>query len=82
MGGAPPNEGREGHEGHDEEDEGHGHEGDTDEGAHEYRTALAKARTGVTPTEAMETMALTIAHRLQEFQATHRGDEPENEKAD
>ena len=42
----------------------------------------SKARTGVTPTEAMETMALTIAHRLQEFQATHRGDEPENEKAD
>ena len=37
-----------------------------DENAQEDGTALAKARTGVKPTEAMETMALTIAHRPQE----------------
>ena len=36
--------------------------------------ALAKARTRVNPTEAMQTMALTIAHRLQECNAAHRGD--------
>ena len=53
-----------------------------DEDGHEDRTALAKARTEVKPTEAMETMALTIAHRLQEFHAAHRGDGPENGKVD
>ena len=44
--------------------------------------ALAKAGTGGNPTEAMETMALTIAHRLQRFRAARRGDEPDDEKAD
>ena len=35
----------------------------------EDRAALAKAGTGANPTKAMETMALTIVHRLQEFHA-------------
>ena len=53
-----------------------------DEDAQEDRMELAKARTGVNPTAAMETMALTIAHRLQEFNGAHRGDEPKNGKGD
>ena len=40
--------------------------------------ALAKSRTRVKPTEAMKTMALTIAHRLQERNAAHGGDRPKN----
>lgn len=54
-------------------------EGDDEQ---EDRAALAKAGTGANPTEAMETMALTIAQRLQRFRAARRGDEPENGKAD
>ena len=53
-----------------------------DEDTREDRMALAKARTRVNPTEAMTTMALTIAHRLQECNAAHRGDKPKNEKVD
>ena len=32
------------------------------------------------PVHGMETMALTLAHHLREFNARQRGDEPENEK--
>ena len=53
-----------------------------DDDAQEDRAALAQAGTGENPMEATETMALTIAHRLQQFQASRRGDEPENGKAD
>lgn len=53
-----------------------------DEDPQEDGTALAQARTGGNPTEAMETMALTIAHRLQGYSATPRGDEPETGKGD
>ena len=48
----------------------------------EDRMALAKARTRVNPTAAMTTMALTIAHRLQECNAAHRGDNPKNGNPD
>ena len=42
---------------------------------------LAKARTKeVNPIQGLETMALTIAHRLREFNETQRGDEPESGK--
>ena len=50
--------------------------------AQEDRAALAKAGTGMNSMEAMETMALTIAHRLQRFRSARRGDEPENGKVD
>ena len=50
--------------------------------AQEDRAALAKAGTGGNSMEAMETMALTIAHRLQRFRSARRGDEPENGKVD
>ena len=53
-----------------------------DEDTQEDRMTLAKARTGVNPVEGMETMALTIAHRLQEFNAAHRGDQREKGQAD
>ena len=33
------------------------------------------------PVHGMETMALTLAHRLREFNERRRGDEPENGKA-
>ena len=51
-----------------------------DEDTREDRMALAKASTGVNPTEAMKTMALTIAHRLQECNAARRGEKPKNGK--
>ena len=53
-----------------------------DEDTREDRMALAKARTRLNPTEAMTTMALTIAHRLQECNAAHPGGKPKNGKAD
>ena len=53
-----------------------------DEDTREDRMALTKARTRVNPTEAMKTMALTIAHRLQECNPAHRGDTPKNGKVD
>ena len=47
----------------------------------EDRMTLAKARTKeVNPIQGLETMALTIAHRLREFNETQRGDEPESGK--
>ena len=51
------------------------------ENTHEDRMTLAKAGTKeVNPIQGLETMALTIAHRLREFNEAHRGDEPESGK--
>ena len=51
------------------------------ENTHEDRMTLAKAGTKeVNPIQGLETMALTIAHRLREFNEAQRGDEPESGK--
>ena len=53
--------------------------GQEDENLDEDRVTREESETD--PVHGMETMALTLAHRLREFNETRRGDEPDNGKA-
>ena len=47
-----------------------------------YEDRVTREESETNPVHGMETMALTLAHQLREFNERRRGDEPENGKVD